>query len=308
MFKSFAFGASAFGWAIFAAGSVLAEPAKYPTPQDALDAFLSGLVEGDTAAMLAVFGEEAEEVLSSGNPDRDALNRLEILALYEEGFRMRPLGEEDGGGLEVLFGVEGWPFPIPLTRSADGWHFDLDRGTEEILVRRIGLNELDAIETLEVYVDIQAEYRLIDHDDDGVMEFAGSFLSSEDARDGLFWAAEDSPLGELIALASLDGYHDGDEDQEPEPFGGYYYRILQSQTDQAPGGAVEYMVNGNMVAGHALLAVPSDYGDTGIHTFMVGENGIVYEADLGEDSLDIAFEMQAFDPDEQWQPVELETN
>ena len=144
----------------------------------------------------------------------------------------------------------------------------------------------------------------VDHDGDGVMEFAASFLSSEGVRDGLVWTDEDSPLGERIALASLDGYSNDEGDQAPEPFGGYYYRILQGQSASAPGGAMDYVIGGNMVAGHALLAVPSDYGNSGVQSFMVSENGTVLEADLGEDSLTIAFGMTRFEPGSDWTPVE----
>ena len=137
------------------------------------------------------------------------------------------------------------------------------------------------------------------------MEFASGILPSEPgARDGLFWNSEDSILGELIAMASLDGYFDGEEDQEPEPFGGYYYRVLDSQGEAAPGGALDYVINGNKVAGHALLAVPSDYGNNGIHSFLISENGILLEADLGDDSLDVAQEITTYNPTAPWRVAE----
>lgn len=276
--------------------------AVYTTPQAALDAMIAALQKGDQTEILEVFGADAKDLLSTGNPARDKVNRAEILDLFLEGYRFQPA---EDGGVVLLLGAEGWPFPIPLAKADASWKYDTDAGQDEVLFRRIGLNELEVIEFMAVYGDIQAEYRLEDHDADGVMEFAPAFLSSKGMRDGLFWAGEDSPLGARIALASLDGYSYGETDVGPEPFGGYYYRILHSQSAAAPGGALDYVIGGNMVAGHALLAVPSDYGNTGIHSFLVSENGVVHEADLGEDSLEVAFSIKSFDPTSEWRPVDL---
>ncbi|MBE1284038.1 MAG: DUF2950 family protein [Rhodobacteraceae bacterium] len=277
-------------------------PQVYPTAQDALEAMVAALTASDpSSAVLEVFGTEAADFLSTGDPLRDQLNRLELLAIHAEGFRFQPDGAD---GLIVLLGAEGWPFPIPLSRSADGWAFDVEAGRDEVHHRRVGVNELDVIDFLRAYVDIQAAYRLVDHDGDGVMEFAASFLSSSDGRDGLVWADPDSPLGVRIARASLDGYSDGQQDVAPEPFGGYYYRILTGQSDNAPGGEIDYIMGGNMIAGHAVIAVPSDYGTTGFHSFMVAENGVVLEADLGEDSLEKVFAMTRYDPGPDWSAVD----
>lgn len=283
------------------AGLAAETPANYATPQDALEAMKSALDAHDQSAVLEVFGTNAQDLLSTGNPQRDARNREAIRELLTQGYRFQTL--EDGHVI-LLLGKDGWPFPVPLAKTDATWAFDLEAGRDEVYFRRIGLNELETIEMMEAYVKIQAAYRLEDHDDDGVMEFASSILSSSGTRDGLVWAGEDSPLGARIALASLDGYHDGQADQEPEPFGGYYYRILQGQGDAAPGGALEYVIGGHMIAGHALLAVPSEYGQSGIHSFMVSENGNVLEADLGEESLSIAFDMTRFDPGAEWKPVQ----
>ncbi|MBO9450342.1 DUF2950 domain-containing protein [Tropicibacter sp. R16_0] len=277
------------------------DPGRFASPQEALDAMMTAVAAQDTQALLSVFGNDAEELLSSGNPDRDQQNRAEILNMYGEGYRFLP---SDEGHVTLLLGADSWPFPIPIARTEAGWAFDIVAGEDEIHARRIGLNELETIEMLQAYVDIQAEYRLTDHDGDGVMEFASALLSSPQGRDGLFWADADSPLGERIAIASLDGYNDGQDDQDPEPFGGYYYRILTGQTDSAPGGAMNYQVNGHMVAGHAMLAVPADYGNSGITSFMVGENGVIYEADLGEDTLEAAHTLTLFDPGPEWAPLE----
>ena len=187
------------------------------------------------------------------------------------------------------------------------WSFDAEGAREEVLARRIGRNELEVIDIMRRAPEIQAAYRRTDHDGDGVMEFAASILSSPGTRDGLYWpdepGAEPSPFDDTLARASFTGYSEDGEDREPEPFEGYYFRILQGQGEAAPGGAYSYMVAGNMVAGHALVAYPAVYGDTGIMSFLVGEQGIVYEADLGEDTLSRAVAVDVFDPSE-WFEVE----
>ncbi len=276
-------------------------PAVYDTPQDVLSAMVSALEAKDRDALLGVFGTSAEDLLYSGNAERDAVNREIVLGAYLEGYRFVP---RDEGGVELILGADDWPFPVPIAEAGDGWAFDVEAGRDEVLFRRIGLNEIEAMELMAAYVDIQAEYRLVDHDGDGVMEFAASILSSdEEAEDGLVWAAPDSPLGERIALASLDGYSEDGTDYEAEPFGGYFYRILTAQGPAAPGGEMDYVIGGNMVAGHALLAVPADYGSSGIHSFMVSENGVILEADLGEESLETGYAITRYDPDERWTPA-----
>jgi hypothetical protein len=232
----------------------------------------------------------------------DQLNRLTLLGLYSEGYRFEP---QEDGSVMIALGEEGWLFPVPLARDDSGaWSFDNEAGRDEVRLREIGANELEIIELLDAYVEVQSTFRRSDLDGDGVMEFAQRIISSSpEARDGLFWPGADPLLGELFARASATGYNDGTTDQPPEPFFGYYFRILTKQTDAAPGGAMDYVINGNMVGGHALLAVPAIYGETGVHSFMVSENGIILEAILGEETLDIAAEMDAYDPDENWVPV-----
>lgn len=284
------------------AGAAMAQPANFSTPQDALEAMMSALRASDRAAILDVFGAEAEDYLSDGDPVEDRLNRLTLLGLYEEGYRFEPQGD---GSVMIALGEEGWLFPVPMARNDSGaWSFDNVAGREEVRLREIGSNELEIIELLDAYVSIQYTFRQSDFDGDGVMEFAQRIISSSpEARDGLFWPGDDPMLGELFARASATGYNDGTADQPPEPFFGYYFRILTAQSDAAPGGEMDYVVNGNMVGGHALLAVPAIYGETGVSSFMVSENGIILEAILGEDTLDIAAEIDSYDPNESWAPV-----
>ena len=176
-----------------------------------------------------------------------------------------------------------------------------------MLDRRIGRNELGVIDLMHAYVRVQYSFRQSDYDEDGVMEFARSLLGTPGERDGLYWPPDlgepQSPIGDAVAEATAEGYIVGTEDQPPRPYLGYYYRVLEAQGPNARGGSMDYVVNGNMVASHALLAFPAEYGDTGIMSFMVGENGTVYEADLGEDTIRIANAIEAFDPCEEWQPV-----
>lgn len=279
------------------AGPVLADPAKYATPQAALDAMMAGLASADRAAVLTVFGPKSADLLSTGNAEEDAANRATVLALYREGYRFVP-GAEDT--VTLALGTEGWSFPIPLVRGPGGWSFDIVAGEAEVIAREIGGNELDVIELLHAYVDVQAAFRLIDHDGDGVMEFARQIISSDTDRDGLFWSDGSGPVGELLARASARGYSDGVSDKAPEPYLGYLYRILDGQAATAPGGEMSYVVNDNMVAGHALLAVPAAYGETGVHSFLIAENGVLLEADLGEDTLGTAAKITAYDPGEVW--------
>lgn len=278
---------------------VLAEPASYDTPQSALDAFIAALEARDHDALLTVFGPEAEEVLYSGDPVEDLANRNGILSMYSEGYRFQP----DDGSVTLLLGEDGWPFPIPLARVGNEWAFDLAAGQAEIEAREIGLNELDVIDLLEAYVDLQVAFRLVDHDGDGVMEFAPQIIADTGKHNGLFWPGGDGFVGPVLARAALNGWSDGDTDFEPDPFMGYYFHILHGQTAAAPGGEMSYMVNGDLVAGHALLAVPADYGVTGVHSFMVSENGIVLETDLGEDTITRADGIKLYDPGPDWTPV-----
>ncbi|WP_109310484.1 DUF2950 family protein [Ruegeria sp. AU67] len=278
----------------------LSDGAQFDTPQTALDTFVGALQANDQSKLLEIFGPEAEDLVGTGDPAEDQERRQEVLGMYAEGYRFQP--EDDG--VVLLLGEDSWPFPIPIQRAEEGWQFDLEAGIEELSAREIGLNELEVIELLEAYVDLQAAFRLVDHNGDGVMEFAQSIISDPGKRNGLFWPEEDSFVGAALARAAASGWSDGAADYEPEPFLGYYFTILQGQGPKAPGGAYSYFVGDRFVAGHALLAVPSEYGETGIHSFLVGENGIVYEADFGPKTLSVSEEIFAYNPDTNWSPIE----
>ena len=265
---------------LVACGAAQADPTVFETPDAAVEALVAALENEYRQAVLAIFGPEYEDILSTGDPGEDR----EIWGSFVADVRARVFLKREGSDLMVLeVGRELWPFPAPIARGETGWSFDGEAAREEVLMRRIGQNELAAIDVLSRAKAIQYAFRQTDHDGDGVMEFASSILSTHGARDGLYWPDQAgtprSPFDEEIARASLTGYNIDGTDQDPEPYEGYYFRILHGQGDLAPGGAYSYLINGNMVGGYAVLAVPAAYEDTGIMSFLVGENGVLYEFD-----------------------------
>jgi hypothetical protein len=288
------------------AGVATAEPAPFESPEAAVAAVVAALTAKDRAEILRIFGPESEDILSTGNPEEDR----EIWGEFLKDVRIFSKIEESPEGRATLYiGRERASVPLELVLTDGAWRFDVDGAREELLMRRIGRNELTVIDIMGRASEVQASYRRTDHDGDGVMEFAAAILSSPGNRDGLYWPDEPgtapSPYGEAIAQASLTGYSVDGTDMEPEPLAGYYFVILQGQGPAAPGGAYSYMIGENMVAGHAVAAFPAIYGETGVMSFMVSEGGIVYEADLGEDTLKRAQEIDVFNPEDPWAPVQL---
>jgi hypothetical protein len=284
-----------------------AEPQSFASPEAAVAAVVEALEARDRDALVAVFGPESEDVILTGDAVEDRKDWSEFLRRYRDLNRIVVEGDTTAT-LEI--GRDLWPFPAPLVKDEAGWHFDAEAAREEVLLRRVGQNELDVIALLEGYVRAQAAYRAADPDGDGLKTFAASVISDEGTRDGLYWPPEpgapESPIGDFMARASAQGYNLDGVDSAPEPYLGYYYRILTKQGPAAPGGALDYMVGGHLLAGHALVAFPADYGNSGVMTFMVGEAGVVYEADLGEDTLAVASAIDSFDPGTGWSPVETE--
>jgi hypothetical protein len=287
--------------------AAFAEPMVYPTPEAATEAFVIALEARDRAAMLTSFGPEAEDLISSGDPDQDAEARERFLEEYGTFHQIVPAGDNRA---ELQIGRTLWTFPVALTQSDAGWIFDAAGARDEILARRIGMNELDVIELMHKAAAVQSAFRQVDYDGDGVMEFASSILSTPGQRDGLYWPPEEgtpeSPIGAFMAQAAADGVSIDGVDQAPVPFLGYVFRILTRQGDAAPGGAYDYMVGGNMVAGHALLAYPAEPGESGVMSFMMSENGQIYEAALGEATLELAGAIDSFNPTEGWTPLTAE--
>ncbi len=281
-------------------GACRAAPARYDSPDAAVTALVDALRPVDDAKLQTVLGADAKEITKSGDAVADQRGIASFLASYDE--RHEIVTEEDVATLVV--GSQAWPFPIPLTRASDTWSFDTVAGREEILARRIGRNELYAIEVCRAIVDAQHEYATLDPDGDGAREFARRFLSEPGKRNGLYWPHADnepiSPLGELVASAAAEGYTRSASDVGPRPYEGYLYRILTAQGVEAPGGPMSYIVNGRMTEGFAIVAYPADYGNSGIMSFMVRHDGVLYEKDLGNRTERVCSTMPTFSPDADW--------
>jgi hypothetical protein len=208
----------------------------------------------------------------------------------------------------LVIGDKDWPFPIPLVKKGDQWFFDTKAGKEEILNRRIGENELSTVQTLLAIVDAQREYAMKDPDNDGIREYAGKFGSDSGKKNGLYWETkqgeEPSPLGELVADARAEGYTRTGPKAGPVPFHGYYFRMLKKQGKHASGGAFDYIVKNKMIGGFAVVAYPAAYGSSGVMTFIVNHEGVVYQKDLSKDTAKTATAMTSFDPDKTWKKVQ----
>lgn len=272
----------------------------FATPDDAVNAAVTALRTDNQAELTRIFGPDAEEALASGDPVADQNNRALFLQKFDEKYALIE-GAEGSKILEV--GTSEWPMPIPLVRAGNGWRFDLAAGKDEMLSRRIGRNELDAIQTLLAIGDAQDEY--FDLRPQGEDEYASKFFSDPGQKNGLFWPVvageQPSPMGELVAEASAQGYKRSESG--PTPFHGYIFRPLTAQGKNAPGGARDYMVNGRMTGGYAVVAFPAEYGRSGIMTFMMSDQGVVFQRDLGSDTASIAGAMTEFDPDLNWTVV-----
>jgi hypothetical protein len=276
------------------------EGASFQSPQAAVDALVAAVKDGSTEKIVAVLGPDGERLASSGDDVADAGARQRFLTAYEE---VHEAKESDGRAV-LIIGKDEYPFPIPIVADAGAWRFDTAAGEEEILDRRIGQNELSAIQVLKAYVDAQHEYAEADRDGKGV-QYAQRLLSSEGKQDGLYWPtaenAPESPFGPLIAEARAEGYRKTSD--SPQPYHGYLFRILNAQGKNAAGGERDYVVNGRMLGGYGLIAVPAEYGNAGVKTFMVNQDGVVFEKDLGEETADEAGAISKFDPDASWAKV-----
>lgn len=281
---------------------VMAEQARYATPEEAAQALIDAAAAEGPEALQAVLGPHLDK-LSSGDAVEDASERSEFV---EAALQAAGIEQADDDHAVLIIGPDDWSFPISLVRGTNGWHFDTAAGIEELLDRRVGRNELTSIAVARAYVDAQYEYEEKDRNGDGVREFAQKFLSSEGARDGLFWPTRgdepESPMGSLVADAVAEGYRRG-EGGEPRSYHGYFYRILTAQGEHAPRGAESYMQDGRLTKGFGLLAWPAEYGNTGIMTFQINQSGMLYQKDLGEDTAASARAIKAYDPFPSWEPV-----
>jgi hypothetical protein len=275
----------------------------YTSPGEAADAMIAAAKAGNTDALLQIFGPEGKDLLSSGDEVADKNGRNNIVQRYEQ---MHRLVREPDDTVTVYMGAENWPFPIPLVKKGNLWYFDTPAGKQEVLYRRIGKNELATIDVCHAIVDAQKQYESETHDGDTVKQYALKIVSDPGKHNGLYWkvaAGEpQSPIGPLIADAVSAGYTK--KQGGSTPFHGYIYKHLSSQGPAAPGGGKDYIVDGKMTGGFALLAYPAEYRNSGVMTFMVNQDGIVYQKDLGPDTAKIAASMAQYNPDPSWQKAE----
>jgi Protein of unknown function (DUF2950) len=276
----------------------------FTSPGEAVKGLITAAKTNDIAEMLAILGPDGKEIISTGDDVADKSARMRFLVTFDE---FNGLEVENDAHATLIVGDEEWPFPIPIVKRGETWLFDTKKGKEEVLNRMIGRNELDTIEACYAYEEAQREYADTDWNYDGVLEYAQKIMSDKGKRNGLYWeAAEDeimSPMGPLFADAIKEGYSPRKQGEKHTPFHGYFFKILKAQGKNAPGGAYSYIINGHMVAGFALVAYPAHYGSTGIMTFMINQNGTIYQKDLGKNSAKIAEGIRKFDPDKTWHKV-----
>jgi len=287
---------------LFVCASAFAQ-APFDTPEDAVAALVAAAKEGDRAKLIGILGSQGEDVVSSGDDVADRNARDSFVSAYDEKHSLEPDGEDK---TILVLGAEDWPFPIPLVSRDGKWEFDTAAGHEEILLRRIGRNELSAIQASLAYVVAQKEYAALDVDGKRPPAYAQRIVSSAGDKDGLYWPSAEgetqSPLGALFAEAAEEGYAPGGG--TPAPFHGYYYRVLKGQGAGAEGGAFDYVVDGRMIGGFGLVAYPAEYGNSGITTFMVNHDGVVFQKDLGPETEERASEIETFAPDETWTKID----
>ncbi len=279
-------------------------PQRFATPEAGFAALADASRRQDAPHLARILGEEGRRLLRTGDRASDAAAFARFAVAYDakhEVMRTAP----DRAVVQV--GPDAWPLPIPMVQRGGGWRFDPRQGAEEIITRRIGRNELDTIQTLRAIVDAQDDYARSAGRQGAFMAYARRFFSTPGTRDGLFWETDEgeppSPLGPLAAAASAGGYGTNRPGDAPRPYNGYLFRILEAQGPAAPGGAMEFVVNGRMIGGFGVIAWPVQYGRSGVQTFIVSHRGDVYERDLGPETARIARGVAAFDPGEGWSRV-----
>jgi hypothetical protein len=300
---------AAIGFVLAAAGNRLrADTAAdaqrfFASPDDAVKALAAAAKTADRAAVNAIFGPEAKELLS-GDPKQDA---IELAAFSKSMAQNTTLVRKADDRYVIDVGDQNWPMPVPLVKKEGGWLFDTAAGKDEILSRRIGEDENVAIGVCRTYVAAQREYASEDRDGSGILKYAQRIRSTKGTEDGLYWPVKDgdepSPFGPLVAEARSEGYGGKTAEGAPQPFHGYLFKVLTAQGEAAPGGAYNYVINGNMIAGFALVAYPAHWGESGVMTFVVNQWGRVYQCNLGPNSATEASAMTEFNPDKDWSAV-----
>jgi Protein of unknown function (DUF2950) len=270
----------------------------FSSPEEASKALITAAQNNDEKAMLDILGPDGKQIVSSGDATQDAQNRANLARRYQQ---MHRLVKEPDGTTTLYIGAENWPLPIPLVNKGSVWYFDTEAGKMEILYRRVGRNELSTIRVCQQLVAAQKEYHSTQH------EYAQQIFSDEGQHNGLYWKVTsgepESPIGPLVASAVAEGYVKG-RNGPPTPYRGYLYHILTSQGPSAPGGAKSYVVDGKMTRGFAFVAYPAEYRSSGVMTFIVGEDGVVYRKDLGKNTAVIGKAMKEYNPDSTWKKDE----
>jgi hypothetical protein len=286
------------GW--FPAPSVAQDQKTFSSAEDATNALVAAAQSHDEKAMLDILGPDGKQIVSSGDDTEDADNRTNFVQRYQE---MHRLVREPDGTTTLYSGAENWPLPIPLVSKGNSWYFDTAAGKKEILYRRIGQNEISTIRVCQELVAAEKEYYSAHNN-----EYAEKIFSDAGQQNGLYWKAADgkhqSPIGPLVASAVAEGYTSTRDDAPPTPYRGYYYHILTRQGSGAPGGAKRYIANGKMTGGFAFVAYPAEYGSSGVMTFIVSEDGVVYRKDLGKNTAVLAKAMKEYNPSSTWQKDE----
>jgi hypothetical protein len=282
-----------------------ADERTFAAPQEAVNALVAAATNHDTNALHSIFGPAGHDLISPDVVQATEEYKMFVQRLTEK----TQLINHSDSNVTLEIGADGWPFPIPLVKQNGQWFFDTAAGKEEVLARRIGMDEMGAINVCNAYVEAQREYASQDRLGDGVLAYAQFLRSTPDTHDGLFWPAkpgeELSPLGPLIAQARVEGYHRTAKmlNDEQAPYHGYYFKILTGQGKHAPGGKYDYIINDRMIAGFALVAWPAEWGDTGVMTFIVNQQGKVYQKNLGPQTAKIAKTITTYDPDDPWTPA-----
>jgi hypothetical protein len=271
----------------------------FSSPEEASNAIVTAVQSNDEKAMLDILGPDGKQIVSSGDETEDAHSRVDFVQRYQE---MHRLVKEPNGATTLYIGAKNWPTPIPLVNKGNAWYFDTDAGKREILYRRIGRNEISTIRVCQELVAAEKEYHSTQHN-----EYAQKILSDEGQNNGLYWTAAaggpQSPIGPLVASAVAEGYAKS-RDDAPTPYHGYYYHILTRQGKNGPGGAKSYIVNGKMTEGFAFVAYPAEYRSSGVMTFIVGVDGVVYQKDLGKKTDAHAKDIKEYNPNSSWQKAE----
>ncbi len=287
-------------------GAAEVQQTRFSSPDEAVQALVAASRADDLKSLLAILGPGSKELISSGDSVADNTSRDKFVASYE---LKHVLKAKSAGTMILHVGADDWAMPIPIVRKGNSWGFDIGKGKKEILNRRIGRNELHVIDVINAYVDAQHEYASRDCRGGGSVEFAQNLISTRGTRDGLYWEAKEgeqqSPLGPLIAQAAREGYT---TEGNLSPFHGYYFKILKEQGKHAKGGPYKYVVKDKMILGFALLAYPAEYGNSGVMSFVVNQEGIIYEKNLGKNTRRIAEAITIYNPDKTWKKVKgLET-